>query len=628
MACVNGALACLGTFVGPAGVGAAGNPGTQTQPVATIAQAQANAVFLGGGTDICLCDTAAMGPSVYTESVTMSEGISILGGYDCADWSRDISTYVTVIQGPVTPAAVTVMIPQGITSATSLDGLTVEGPDPGTPPQQTTSSTAISVDQSSPTLQNVTAHGGTAKYSYGLKVYGFSSVPTVNGGLFGASATSSVGTGSRQYGVSLSGGASGTYTGISTSCNSSTADAGVGFDCTDCGATTIVGCVLDAGVSALWGYGMQVSGSVNGLSITDTTIREGYSGSAIEGGAGIRLGFCTGSPTLTGVHISGGTGPGQHSGLTASGGGCKPIIDNSTVDGGYGGAQCVGIVCGNGAKCDVTNSTIIGTSVVNQCRPYGLVCETGGCGTISHNIIRAGMVNNTGNAGVGVSVNIANPILDSNEIVGPWCPSSLAPNPTSYLYVANFKNSSAVVTNNIFRDQVCNNGPVDVMNIEKGPAAPTVYNNTLQFATCTGCPVKRGLVIGSTNLMNPAAGIVRNNIIVNVGADGFANGYGVAETNFASGLLSFQNNDIWVQNGGILYFDDGLTPLTLAGTNALMGASSNISADPLLDATFHISTASPCRNAGTAVSAPAFDFEGNPRPQEMIYDIGADEYMP
>jgi hypothetical protein len=59
-----------------------------------------------------------------------------------------------------------------------------------------------------------------------------------------------------------------------------------------------------------------------------------------------------------------------------------------------------------------------------------------------------------------------------------------------------------------------------------------------------------------------------------------------------------------------------------------MGSANNMSADPLLDATYHIPIGSPCRNAGTMTGAPAFDFDANIRPQEMVYDIGADEYMP
>jgi hypothetical protein len=32
--------------------------------------------------------------------------------------------------------------------------------------------------------------------------------------------------------------------------------------------------------------------------------------------------------------------------------------------------------------------------------------------------------------------------------------------------------------------------------------------------------------------------------------------------------------------------------------------------------------------AGTTVSNPVVDFDGDARPQEMSFDIGADEYVP
>ncbi len=121
---------------------------------------------------------------------------------------------------------------------------------------------------------------------------------------------------------------------------------------------------------------------------------------------------------------------------------------------------------------------------------------------------------------------------------------------------------------------------------------------------------------------------MRNNIFVNVGTIDFANGFAVYEANAGSDLQIFENNDLWAPNGGTLYFDDGATSLSLAAINALMGSGSNINADPQLDATFHIPMTSPCRNAGTATGAPAFDFDGDMRPQEMSYDIGADEYVP
>jgi hypothetical protein len=55
----------------------------------------------------------------------------------------------------------------------------------------------------------------------------------------------------------------------------------------------------------------------------------------------------------------------------------------------------------------------------------------------------------------------------------------------------------------------------------------------------------------------------------------------------------------------------------IVGTNAVL-------ADPLLDATEHLTAGSPARDAGAAVDVNS-DIEGDPRPVGA-YDIGADEY--
>ncbi len=73
---------------------------------------------------------------------------------------------------------------------------------------------------------------------------------------------------------------------------------------------------------------------------------------------------------------------------------------------------------------------------------------------------------------------------------------------------------------------------------------------------------------------------------------------------------------------------------TAAQVNALLlapTASDNISADPLVDASFHLGAGSPNLGAGRdsagGVTAPATDFDGQPRPQPAatMPDIGPDE---
>jgi hypothetical protein len=54
--------------------------------------------------------------------------------------------------------------------------------------------------------------------------------------------------------------------------------------------------------------------------------------------------------------------------------------------------------------------------------------------------------------------------------------------------------------------------------------------------------------------------------------------------------------------------------------------SNPLHADPLLDANYHLLAGSPARDAGISV-ALGVDFDGDPRPVNTLYDIGADEYV-
>ena len=78
----------------------------------------------------------------------------------------------------------------------------------------------------------------------------------------------------------------------------------------------------------------------------------------------------------------------------------------------------------------------------------------------------------------------------------------------------------------------------------------------------------------------------------------------------------------------MLYRDEGSSDLTLGALNLLPGASANLSAEPLLTATWRLTPSSPCRNAGTATQAPLRDIDGQNRPNEGAFDVGFDEFYP
>jgi hypothetical protein len=70
---------------------------------------------------------------------------------------------------------------------------------------------------------------------------------------------------------------------------------------------------------------------------------------------------------------------------------------------------------------------------------------------------------------------------------------------------------------------------------------------------------------------------------------------------------------------------------TIAAVNGLktqvppMTVGNNLSGDPKLDATWHLTAGSPAIDKGTSTDAPAKDMDGESRPKGGAVDIGADE---
>jgi hypothetical protein len=81
------------------------------------------------------------------------------------------------------------------------------------------------------------------------------------------------------------------------------------------------------------------------------------------------------------------------------------------------------------------------------------------------------------------------------------------------------------------------------------------------------------------------------------------------------------------------------TLLTVSADHAAIGTRSatggtfndlggNVSVEPRLDRTYHLTAASPLIDAGSCTFAPATDLDGDPRPSGASCDIGADEFVP
>jgi putative metal-binding protein len=133
----------LGTFVA-SDVGDDTNPGTQASPVQTIGKGIQNAVTIGMGQPVFVAG------GHYTEKVTLVEGVSLLGSYQCdvsdCSWVRDLGNIDTAI---IDTDAEGVYAGPGITRATVVEGFRIQGLSSANPGSFAEAS-ALRLDQGSP----------------------------------------------------------------------------------------------------------------------------------------------------------------------------------------------------------------------------------------------------------------------------------------------------------------------------------------------------------------------------------------------------------------------------------------------------------------------------------------------
>jgi hypothetical protein len=154
--------------------------------------------------------------------------------------------------------------------------------------------------------------------------------------------------------------------------------------------------------------------------------------------------------------------------------------------------------------------------------------------------------------------------------------------------------------------------------ISGGHAAPQI---SATASAAIACRTSQGT--------NAFVGKIRNNILL--GGQG-QNRFSFYEDNQSNGRtcqpVAYENNDLFdVDNAHRRWLQNG-TPLilaTVADVNMMPYAMANIGADPMIDASWHLLSGSPCIDAGTPTEAPMLDFEGDSRPLGANVDIGADE---
>lgn len=100
----------------------------------------------------------------YTEEVTIKPRISLLGGYEATNWTRNISNNLTTIQAP-TDVAVrgNSATTSADTSATTVEGFTIKGGN-----LLAANNYAIFLVNSAPTITNNVISGGAGTNNYGI----------------------------------------------------------------------------------------------------------------------------------------------------------------------------------------------------------------------------------------------------------------------------------------------------------------------------------------------------------------------------------------------------------------------------------------------------------------------------
>ncbi len=216
------------------------------------------------------------------------------------------------------------------------------------------------------------------------------------------------------------------------------------------------------------------------------------------------------------------------------------------------------------------------------------------------------------------------------------------------------------LASNVFHTNTAGGLGAGVRIVSTGETFIRLWNNVIAYNAVTAVAMADG---GGVNITSGPDGtiLLTNNTITGNSAfssAGGAAGGGVRlflNTPGAGAAYVFNNimwgnvadgaADLWVQDGQAgavprfrpvvkIYNNDVGDYYVLHGDNLLTG--SNINADPLLSANFHLEASSPCIDAGMngAPELPPTDFENEPRVIDgdsdgtATADMGADEYFP
>jgi hypothetical protein len=391
--------------------------------------------------------------------------------------------------------------------------------------------------------------------------------------------------------------------------------------------TDFEGVLVPSSATAAWLDGFTITGKAGtpssyGAAVTVAGGTPVLSNDKINGAA------ITGSAHDSyGVAVLGSTGQG-------------PSISSSTVTGGSAAAgKAVGIgLLGPGTPVAVVSDSIVkgGTGA----SAAAISAAAPGSGTrVLRSQITAGTSNTASGSAWGIELFGGAALVDSNQI-GLVPTGGCNASATSWCGGIMSAGAAATITNNRV---VGGLGPFTtaLLATQGTTEAPAlrVNSNVLTGGEGTAGSISTAVTLMTSSACGACAtstlASLRNNIL----RGGFGETrYGVLESAPMGKTIhpaALTNNDFWTAPAGghtdALYriwngssSSDLLTIATVHST--VPGALNNLNADPVLGAGDHLTSGSPCRDAGTATEAPAADFDGDARPLNGAYDIGPDEY--
>jgi uncharacterized repeat protein (TIGR01451 family) len=315
-----------------------------------------------------------------------------------------------------------------------------------------------------------------------------------------------------------------------------------------------------------------------------------------------------GNPIIQNNSFYGNSGPGLSSGSGS------PTIQNNT----FNSNGDSGLAIGSGSPLiqnnTFTGNTLRGLDIYSGNPIIQNNTFNGNSGAGLDNLYGSPLIQyNTfiGNDGGGLTNSYGNPTVQNNTFTGNHGAGMFNLDGSPILQFNLFTGNNGggfysflgtpVIQNNIFMG----NSSVHGGGLYSWNGTPLIQNNIFIGNTAE-------IGGGIYNELNTA--IIRNNILVNNVASA-GGGIYIVEGSYPP-VLDY--NDVWNNTGGDYY---GVAP-----------GAHDISADPLLvdpaNGDFHLSSGSPCIDAGDPVNYPPTDFEGDARPNGAAPDIGADEYYP